>query len=417
VGPADSDPSRLCYAVGVLRRLGFLLSTGLFLTTAVPSVLSAAAPENVLVIPFSNLSSNSNLDWVGESLAVEVFETLAAELPFVVRPEERDVILRRMNLRRYAPITAATVLEIAVNLDAVLVLSGDYEWTPASAATRAGVKIHARLLNARKLQRVKDLEVAGDFDDLSLLQSQLAWRVLAALKPAGAISEQQYLAAHPPVRLDALERYVRGLTAASYDQKYRFFSAAVHLQPDYSGPCYQLGALYYARREYRSAVEWLAKVAPADAHYHDALFRLGLACYHTADYRSSVEAFRKLAQVTPLSEVLNNLGAAQLRAGDPQSAASFQQAIESDPADPDYYFNAGYILFRNNSFDNAARLFEEVLARRPDDPTAAALLAHCKRAEALNRGDLNAQPLERLKENYDESAWRQLKAMLDPASQ
>ncbi len=399
---------------GVLRGLGSVLWAGLLLAGGAPLV-TAAAPENVLVVPFSNLGSNHNLDWVGESLAVEVFETLAAELPFVVRPEERDVILRRMNLRKYAPLTAATVLEIAFNLDAVLVVSGDYEWTPASAATRAGLKLHARLLNATKLQRVKEFEIEGNFDDLSLLQARLAWQVLAALKPAGALTEKDYLAAHPPVRLDALERYVRGLTAVSYDQKHRLFSSAVRLQPGYSGPCYQLGALYYARREFRSAAEWLAKVAPADAHFHDALFRLGLACYHTGDYRSSVEAFQKLAQATPLSEVLNNLGVAQLRAGDPHSADSFKQAIEGDPADPDYYFNAGYNLFRSNNFEAAARLFEEVLARQPGDPTSADLLARCKRHEATHPGDLDSEAPERLKENYDETAWRQLKAMLEPA--
>jgi len=399
---------------GVLRRLGLIFWAGLFLAGGAP-LLTAAAPENVLVVPFSNLGSNHNLDWVGESLAVELFETLAAELPFVVRPEERDVILRRMNLRKYAPLTEATVLEIAFNLDAVLVVSGDYEWTPASAATRAGLKLHARLLNARRLQRVKEFEIEGNFDELSLLQARLAWQVLAALKPAGSLTEKDYLASHPPVRLDALERYVRGLTAASYDQKHRLFSAAVRLQPGYSGPCYQLGALYYSRREFRSAAEWLAKVAPADAHFHDAQFRLGLACYHTGDYRSSVEAFQKLAQATPLSEVLNNLGVAELRAGDPHSADSFKQAIEGDPADPDYYFNAGYNLFRNNNFEAAARLFEEVLARQPGDPTAADLLVRCKRHEAAHPGDLDSQAPERLKENYDETAWRQLKAMIEPA--
>lgn len=401
---------------GVLRRLGFVLLAGLALTGWAPVLIAAAAPENALVVPFSNLSSNRNLDWVGESLAVEVFETLAAELPFVVRPEERDAELRRMNLRKYAPLTAATVLEIAVNLDAVLVVSGDYESTPATAGTRAGLKIHVRLLNARKLQRVKEFEVSGDFDELSLLQSRLAWRVLAALKPEASMNERDYLAAHPPVRLDALERYVRGLTASTLDEKHRFFSAAVRLQPDYSGPCYQLGALYYARREFRSAAEWLAKVAPADAHFHDALFRLGLACYHNGDYQLSVEAFRKLAQSTPLSEVLNNLGAAQLRAGDPQSAGSFKQAIDSDPADPDYYFNAGYNLFRNKDFEAADGMFEAALARKPNDETAADLLARCKRKEGVRPGELNSEALERLKENYDESAWRQLKAMLDPAS-
>ena len=399
---------------GVLRRLGFLFLAGLFCCGLAPFHAAAAPPENVVVVPFSNLSPNRSLDWVGESLAVAAFETLFAELPFVVRPEERDTVLRQMNVRKYAPLTEATLLEIAVNLDAVLVVSGSFEATPAKEGTRAGLKIHARILNARKLRRVKDFEVSGAFDDLSLLQAQLAWRMLIGLKPGATTTEQDYLASHPPVRLDALERYVRGLIATSYDQKHKLFAAAARLQPGYSGPCYELGALYYARRDYRSAAEWLAKVVPADAHFREALFRLGLARYHIGDYAQSVEAFRQLAAAIPLSEVWNNLGAAQLRAGDAQAAASFSRAIEGDPADPDYYFNAGYELFRKNDLEAAARQFQAALERKPDDATAAELLARCKRKEGGRPGDMQFEALERLKENYDESAWRQLKAMLDP---
>jgi Flp pilus assembly protein TadD len=128
----------------------------------------------------------------------------------------------------------------------------------------------------------------------------------------------------------------------------------------------------------------------------------------------SVEAFRQLAAEIPLSEVWNNLGAAQLRAGDAQAAASFSRAIEGDPADPDYYFNAGYELFRKNDLEAAARQFQAALERKPDDATAAELLARCKRKEGGRPGDMQSEALERLKENYDESAWRQLKAMLDP---
>jgi hypothetical protein len=231
---------------GVLRRLGFLFLAGLFCCGLAPLRAAAAPPENVVVVPFSNLSPNRSLDWVGESLAVAAFETLFAELPFVVRPEERDTVLRQMNVRKYC---ASDRGHAAGDRGEPRCRAGRFgqlsKPTPAKEGTRAGLKIHARILNARKLRRVKDFEVSGAFDDLSLLQAQLAWRMLIALKPGATTSEQDYLASHPPVRLDALERYVRGLIATSYDQKHKLFAAAARLQPGYSGPCYQLGALYY----------------------------------------------------------------------------------------------------------------------------------------------------------------------------
>ncbi len=398
----------------VLSRLGFFLFAGLFLPVLAPLRGAANPPENVLVLPFSNLSANHSLDWVGESFSVSVFQALSGELPFVVQPEERDNTLRQMNVRKYAPLTRASVIEIAVNLDAVLVVSGSVESIPGSNGAHDGLRVRAQLYNARKLRHLKDFDVSGKLDDLSLVQAHLAWQILSALRPESAPPEQVYLAAHPPVRLDAIERYVRGLIATSPDQKFKLFTAAARLQPDYSDACYELGSLYYSRREYRSAADWLARVAPADAHFRQALFRLGLARYHTGDFRLSVTAFEKLSQAISLSEVLNNLGIAQLRAGDPQASASLQKAIEGDSADPDYSFNAGLALYRKGDFDAAIPLLESTIARKPGDEVAKGLLDKCRRKEAARPGELKTEALERIKENYDEAAWLQHKALLDP---
>lgn len=400
----------------MLRRLGFLSFVCPFLLVQAPLLGATDPPQSVLVLPFSNLSTNHNLDWVGESFSVAVFQTLSGELPFVVQPGDRDNALRQMNVRKYAPLTEASVIEIAVNLDAGMVLAGSLEATPGANGGHEELHVRAQLYNASKFCHIKDFDVSGKLDDLSLLQSHLAWQILSALRPGAAPTEQEYLASHPPVRLDAIERYVRGLIAVSPEQKLKLFTAATRLQPDYSDACYELGSLYYARHEYRSAAEWLSRVAQADAHFHQALFHLGLARYHTGDYRQAVTAFEKLSQLISLSEVLNNLGIAQLRAGDPQAADTLRKAIEGAPADPDYSFNAGLALYRKGDFDAAVPLFEAALAHKPDDEAATGLLDKCKRKEAIRPGELKAEALERIKENYDETAWLHLKALVDPGN-
>jgi tetratricopeptide (TPR) repeat protein len=399
---------------GVLRRPGFPYLVFLFLLVLSPLRGSANPPENVLVLPFSNLSANHSLDWVGESFAVSIFQALSGELPFVVQPEERDNALRQMNVRKYAPLTTASMIEIAVNLDAVMVVAGSVEAIPGANGARDGLRVRAQLYNARKLRHIKDFDVSGKMDDISLVQSHLAWQILSSLRPEAAPAEQEYLAARPPVRLDAIERYVRGLMAASYDQKLKLFTAAARLQPDYSAACYELGTLYYSRHEFRSAAEWLERVAPADAHFRQALFRLGLARYHTGDFKLSVDAFEKLSRAISLSEVLNNLGVAQLRSGDAQAIGNLQKAIEGDPADPDYSFNAGLAMYRKGDFEAATSLLESTLARKPGDEVAERLLGKCKRKEAARPGEVRSEALERIKENYDETAWLQLKALIDP---
>jgi tetratricopeptide (TPR) repeat protein len=398
----------------VLRRLGFSYFLLPFLLTLPPLCGAANPPENVLVLPFSNLSANHNLDWVGESFSISVFQALSGELPFVVQPEERDSTMRQMNVRKYAPLTRASVIEIAVNLDAVLVVYGSVEPIPGSNGTRDGLRVRAQVYNARKLRHIKDFEVTGKMDDLSLVQSHMAWQILSTLRPEAAVTEQEYLAARPTVRLDAIERYVRGLISTSPEQKLKLFTAAARLQPDYSAACYEVGSLYYSRHEYRSATEWLARVAPADAHFRQSLFRLGLARYHTGDYKLSAAAFEKLSQAISLSEVFNNLGVAQLRSGDPQAVASLQKAMEGDPADLDYSFNVALALYRKGDFEAAIPLLESAVARKSDDEVAEQLLGKCKRKEAPRPGEVKSEALERIKENYDETAWIQLKALIDP---
>jgi tetratricopeptide (TPR) repeat protein len=199
--------------------------------------------------------------------------------------------------------------------------------------------------------------------------------------------------------------------------KYKLFSNAVRLEPTYSQPCFYLGKLNYSARTYRGAADWLQKVNPADIHYREALFFLGLSRYYAGDFKSAVEVLRKLAGMVPLGEVLNNLGAAQLRLSENAAAESFLKAVEVDPADPVYHFNAGYALWRKGDFAQAAESFRSALQRKPEDDVATLLLGRCLKQQGPRPGDLKTESLERIKNEYNESAWLALKSMLAPKAQ
>ncbi len=79
-----------------------------------------------------------------------------------------------------------------------------------------------------------------------------------------------------------------------------------------------------------------------------------------------------------------------------------------------YQFNLGYALWRAGSFSAAAGEFRAVLERDPDDPVATLLLDRCNKHSGPRPGDSQTEGLERLKTNYEESAYWQLKAVLQP---
>jgi tetratricopeptide (TPR) repeat protein len=385
-------------------------------------ILPHAQAVTYLVLPFFNVSNDSNLDWMGESLAESVREGLSSEGLMALDRDDRMQAYSRLSLRPYSLLTKASVVKIGEELDAEQVIFGQFDVKASpdastKAATRNGASllITARVLDLKRMKQGPEFREVGALEDLAALQEHLAWQTLRFLKPAGAPSEAEFRERHPAVRVDAVENYTRGLLASNADDKHRFFTQAAHLDSHYSLPDFQLGRLLWSKKEYKSAAEWFQKVAPGDAHYHEANFFLGLCRYNSGDYAGAAAAFQAVARVVPLSEVYNNLAAAESRANRlPSSVDDFRKALEGDRSDPIYQFNLGYALWRAGSFTAAAERFRAALDHDPADAQAALLLARCEKQSGPRPGDSQTEGLERLKINYEESAYWQLKAVLQP---
>jgi hypothetical protein len=81
-----------------------------------------------------------------------------------------------------------------------------------------------------------------------------------------------------------------------------------------------------------------------------------------------------------------------------------------------YHFNVGYALWKQGKFEAAADRFRSVLDRNPEDGEAKVMLGRCLKRTVFRPGDLR-ENAERLKTNYEESAWWQLKAVIEPKKQ
>jgi len=77
-----------------------------------------------------------------------------------------------------------------------------------------------------------------------------------------------------------------------------------------------------------------------------------------------------IAAAVPLSEVYNNLGAAESRANLQQASIDdFRRALDGDSNDPLYRFNLGYALWKKGDFGAAADTFRALLELDPGDST------------------------------------------------
>jgi len=380
--------------------------------------IPAVRADNYLVLPFFNLSKNTSLNWIGESLAETVRESLSSEGLMALDRDARVEAYRRLTIRPYSLLTTASVLKIGEAVDADHVVFGSFDLktgADATAKSRGSLQITARLLDLKHVKQGPELREVGALEDLAALQNHLAWQVLERLQPQDASSEAEFRNRHPVVRVDAIENYIRGLLAANPDVQHRFLTQAALLDPHYSQPVFQLGRLLFKRKEYKTAADWFQKVPSADVHYREASFFLGICRYYTGDFTAAQTAFESVARVVPLNEVYNNLGAAESRANSPDALQNFRKALEGDSGDPAYLFNVGYELWKQGNFDAAADEFRAVLNRNPDDTQATQMLGRCLSRHPHRPGD--PESLERLKTNYEESAYWQLKAVLQPHQQ
>jgi tetratricopeptide (TPR) repeat protein len=380
--------------------------------------------DTFVVLPFANVSKTApaNISWVGESISETLRETLASGGAIALDRDERDEAFKQLGIKQNVLLTRASMIKIAGALDADQIVYGEFELVPPPAppagassasapATRGSLRVSAHVLDLKRMHQGPEFSELGALEDLAALQMRLGWRTLQFVLGPNAPSEADFFAARAPVRLDAIENYIRGLLAVAKDQKLRFLSQAVHIDPAFSPPLFRLGMLYYEQQDFRPASEWFAKVKAIDAHYRESIFLAGVCRFSLGDYSAAQAAFEELAKSVPLASVINNIGVCQARRSLPEALATIERAIEADPSDPASHFNAGFVMWKQLEFDKAAAQLREVVNRDSSDAEAKQLLERCeKRNGPRPRERLEIQ--ERLKTEYEEAAYLQLKSVL-----
>ncbi|HEX4170396.1 MAG TPA: tetratricopeptide repeat protein [Bryobacteraceae bacterium] len=366
---------------------------------------------------FHNSSQYSDLNWVGESISEKLKDEFSAHNEIVFGRDSRGEALRRLTLRPGADYTKATLIRLGQTLDADYVCYGTYEATLSTGTTElkdSSIQVNAHVIDLRKLHDGPDSSEAGKLVDLGRIEEHLAWENLRYLDPSRNLPVEQFMNPAKFTRVDAEESYIRGLLSTDQDQQQKWFAQALVLDPKFMNPAYELGKLSLERKEYRRANSWLQRIPADDPRYFDARFKMGLAAYNDADYGAASLYFRDIAKTYPLNEVYNNLGAAEDQMNQPAAVEDFRRALEGDVNDSTYLFNLGNALLKNNQFAEAAKVLQTGVTQNPDDEEARTLLGKAQRHEFTPAGKPPAT--DRLKTNFDLTAFRQLKAVMQPKS-
>jgi tetratricopeptide (TPR) repeat protein len=403
-------PRQLGYNLPNLIKPARILISLLLCIVAVPVFVRAQAQysrqsQMLLIMPFENASSVPGIDWIGDAFPEVLGSRLDSTSLFIISRADRLAAFDRLGLPTSAKPSRATVYQIAQELDADYVIMGHFAFDGRTFTAQAHV------MDTNRLRLGPELTESGPLNDLIRIQTALAWDILDQLKVAGFAGKAQFLAQFPPMRLDALENYVRGVLAVNPEEKIRRFQAVVRLEPSHTLAILQLGKAYYDTRNYEQAMNWLARVPKGDAKRNEAQFYLGLAAFYANQMDKADAAFRELSTRLPLTEIFNNLGVVEARRGDKSARTYFEKSVETDPNDSDYHFNLAVELYREGDAQGAARELRSA-QQLHNDAEAKDFL------EAVTSGtSLTRVPLERIKRNYDESSFRQLAIELQNAEE
>ena len=360
--------------------------------------------RTMVVIPFENLSPTPGLEWLGESFPEAFHEQLNSPVLYVASREERLRACDRQGIPSGVHPSRATLYRLAEQMDVDYAVLGSYKYDGALLAATA------QLLDMRAQKLLPAAAESGALADLGNLQSALAWDLLRQIRSDFSESKEKYIASIAPVRLDAQENYVRGMLAATADEKVQHYHEAARLNPDYAQAWLELGKTYYAQRDYEPAISALSQIKPSSAVAREANFYLGLAAYAHGDFAKSDSAFEFVAARLPLAEVYNNLGVVAARRSQKKAADYFARAIQDDPSDADYHFNLGVTLSQTGDRSGAARELRAALDHRPNDTDARMLLDSLAppAGSIVPASSSSKAPIERIKYNYEEDTFRQM---------
>lgn len=364
------------------------------------------ASQILLIMPFENKSNVPGIDWIGEAFPEVLGNRLDSSSLFIISRDDRLYALDRLGIPATAKPSRATIYQMAQQIDADYVIVGDYSFNGTTFTA------HSQVMDLAKLKLSPEMTESGPLTSLITVQTALAWDINYALDANLAVSKQQFLSQFPPIRLDALENYIRGVLDTHTPEKIKHFKEAIRVEPGHTLAMLQLAKTYYIAREYEPAVVWFSKIPQNDRNYNEAQFYLGLAAYSAGQMEKAEAAFRSLATRLPLTEVYNNLGVVAMRRGEKHARSYFERVLQTDPNDPDYHFNLGLALFREGDTPGAIKQLRESLAIRTDSEVKSFL-------DGISSGPVakDRLPTERIKRNYDESSFRQLALEIENANE
>ncbi len=341
------------------------------------------------MLPFENLSGDSNNAYFAEGIQEEILTRLAkiADLK----------VISRTSTSRYKS-KPDNLTEIAKELGVANILVGSVQ----KAADQ--VRVNVQLINAQTESHLWAESYDQKLTDIFGLESHVAKRVAASLQAKLTGGEEQALAVKPTSNPEAYDAYLRGLAfetrnlsaagQAPSSEAIGFYERAVLLDPNFAVAWARLSRVYahmYFNRvdaadaaHGEAAKRALENAQRLDPYSPETLLALGYYQFRVlGDYASARATFDRASKALPgKSEVREALALVVRREGHwDQSIAYFEQALALDPRNVQLLVDAASNYGEVRQFQAALNLYDRALDITPNDPELIAAKAGVYQAQ------------------------------------
>jgi TolB-like protein len=314
----------------VAMALWGVVATGWLMFAETDSPVAAAAdaksPEalpSIAVLPFENLSPDSNLAFFAKGVHIDLLEVLTKIGGWRVIP--------RTSVEAYRD-TRPDVRQIGQDLGVSSILIASVR------RDRDQIKISVQLLDAEGPAQMWAESYERTLDDLFIVQADIARRVANALQAELTTDEQQQLDTPPTTNPLAFDQYLLGMTLAQSQWTDRqpiveAFERAVQLDPDFALAWATLSGWRRHPEEKREALD---RAVALDPYAFEVLIAQAESYEAGLDFDRASELFEQARRVRPGSAEGWAAGSRLLQKQGrwEESVERLERAADLDPMNP-----------------------------------------------------------------------------------
>jgi tetratricopeptide (TPR) repeat protein len=322
----------------------------------------AANPIRILIFPLVGSTRNSSTSWIGEGVALALSEQLSGPSIQVISRPERIELLERNDLPPIAELSRGSMIFIAQQASADLVVMGNYQ------GTEQNLRLSVWVLNLKTLKLSSEIISSGPLAAAPQMENELAWMILSNAGFDGGISREKFRNKTRKVLNLAYAHYIQSLNASSENDQIRLLEKALQVYPEFPDAHFQLGRLYYQKRDYSNAIPHLSQSSTIIDILPQSLFFIGNCYLQENKNVQAIQSFSRALSISQRSDILNNLAVAHFRIGD--LASSLQDLMDAKNlahSDSTIAMNLAILRHLTGNNSEALNVLEDSLKSHPEN--------------------------------------------------